>query len=59
MDKPDQDDFEFWSPAEDREERCLFGRRVSPKHIYSVCNCSIGIADIVSSQNSRCRMLRR
>ena len=28
LEHPDQDDFEFWSPAEEREERCLFGRRV-------------------------------
>lgn len=23
------DDFELWSPSEGRQERCLFGRRVS------------------------------
>ncbi|KAH8091689.1 hypothetical protein BXZ70DRAFT_898700, partial [Cristinia sonorae] len=28
-----QDDFELWSPSEERTERCLFGRRVSvPSH---------------------------
>lgn len=25
---PGNDDFELWSPSEEREERCLFGRQV-------------------------------
>lgn len=25
---PNKDDFELWSPSEEREERCLFGRQV-------------------------------
>lgn len=25
----DLDDFELWGPSEERQERCLFGRRVS------------------------------
>ena len=28
VDKPSQGDFEFWSPSEEREEQCLFGRQV-------------------------------
>lgn len=28
LEDPGHDDFEFWSPSEEREERCLFGRRV-------------------------------
>lgn len=27
-DNPSQDDFELWSPSEEREEQCLFGRQV-------------------------------
>lgn len=28
MDDPNHDDFELWSPAEVRDEQCLFGRQV-------------------------------
>ena len=28
MSDPQHDDFELWSPSEEREERCLFGRQV-------------------------------
>ena len=28
-DDPNEDDFELWSPAENRDEPCLFGRQVS------------------------------
>ena len=28
------DDFELWSPSEEREERCLFGRQVSIDVVY-------------------------
>jgi hypothetical protein len=28
LDNPGNDDFELWSPSEEREERCLFGRQV-------------------------------
>lgn len=28
IDDPAHDDFELWSPSEEREERCLFGRQV-------------------------------
>ena len=28
-DDPAHDDFELWSPSEERTERCLFGRQVS------------------------------
>lgn len=30
MDDPNHDDFELWSPAEVRDETCLFGRQVCP-----------------------------
>ncbi|KAJ7281966.1 vacuolar protein sorting/targeting protein 10 [Mycena rebaudengoi] len=29
LDNPGNDDFELWSPSEEREERCLFGRQPS------------------------------
>ena len=29
-DDPVNDDFELWSPSEEREEQCLFGRQVRP-----------------------------
>ena len=28
LEDPGKDDFELWSPSEEREERCLFGRQV-------------------------------
>lgn len=28
-----EDDFELWSPSEQREEQCLFGRKVSDVNI--------------------------
>ena len=28
LNDPGKDDFELWSPSEEREERCLFGRQV-------------------------------
>ena len=28
VDDPGHDDFELWSPSEERTERCLFGRQV-------------------------------
>ena len=29
LEDPGKDDFELWSPSEEREERCLFGKQVS------------------------------
>ena len=29
IEDPGHDDFELWSPSEERAERCLFGRQVS------------------------------
>ena len=31
LEDPGKDDFELWSPSEEREERCLFGRQV---HVF-------------------------
>lgn len=28
LSNPNGDDFELWSPSEEREEQCLFGRQV-------------------------------
>ncbi len=32
MEDPGHDDFELWSPSEERAERCLFGRQVNKPH---------------------------
>lgn len=34
VEDPGRDDFELWSPSEERSERCLFGRQVS---FHSLC----------------------
>lgn len=31
---PGHDDFELWSPSEERNERCLFGRQV--RYLYKL-----------------------
>lgn len=33
-DDPNNDDFELWSPSEEREERCLFGRQVRSARVH-------------------------
>ena len=33
---PVNDDFELWSPSEEREEQCLFGHQVRPYSAYTV-----------------------
>ncbi len=36
IEDPGHDDFELWSPSEERAERCLFGRQVNkPYHTLS------------------------
>jgi hypothetical protein len=32
IEDPGHDDFEMWSPSEERAERCLFGRQVNKSH---------------------------
>jgi hypothetical protein len=32
IEDPGHDDFELWSPSEERAERCLFGRQVNKSH---------------------------
>ncbi|KAG8983213.1 vacuolar protein sorting/targeting protein PEP1, partial [Tulasnella sp. 427] len=41
-DDPQQDDFELWSPSEEREERCLFGRQTLYHRRARDRNCYIG-----------------
>lgn len=59
---PANDDFELWSPSEEREERCLFGRQVCPSGTRSIradedCRRSftaeLGIACATSASDSR------
>ncbi|EJD41407.1 Oligoxyloglucan reducing end-specific cellobiohydrolase [Auricularia subglabra TFB-10046 SS5] len=42
LDSPTTDDFELWSPSEEREERCLFGRRVLYHRRIRDRNCFVG-----------------
>ncbi|EJC99110.1 signal sequence binding protein [Fomitiporia mediterranea MF3/22] len=39
---PGQDDFEWWSPAEQRQERCLFGRQTLYHRRIRDRNCYVG-----------------
>ncbi|QRV73806.1 vacuolar protein sorting-associated protein [Ceratobasidium sp. AG-Ba] len=41
-DHPERDDFELWSPSEEREERCLFGRQVLYHRRLRDRNCYVG-----------------
>ncbi|KAL4245130.1 Vacuolar protein sorting/targeting protein 10 [Abortiporus biennis] len=40
--KSEQDDFELWSPSEERTERCLFGRRTLYHRRRRNANCIVG-----------------
>ncbi|KAI5121770.1 hypothetical protein M0805_009581 [Coniferiporia weirii] len=42
LENPVNDDFEYWSPAEEREERCLFGRQTLYHRRIRNRNCYIG-----------------
>ena len=33
IEDPGHDDFELWSPSEERADRCLFGRQVNKSHL--------------------------
>lgn len=39
---PARDDFELWSPSEEREERCLFGRQTRYHRRIRDHNCYVG-----------------
>ena len=36
IEDPEHDDFELWSPSEERAERCLFGRQVNQSHVFPI-----------------------
>lgn len=40
--EPGHDDFELWSPAEEREEQCLFGRRTLYHRRKREIECAVG-----------------
>ncbi|KZO92920.1 Oligoxyloglucan reducing end-specific cellobiohydrolase [Calocera viscosa TUFC12733] len=42
IDDPNNDDFELWSPSEEREEQCLFGRQVAYYRRLRDKSCYIG-----------------
>lgn len=41
-DDPNNDDFELWSPSENRQEECLFGRQVLYRRRIRTADCYIG-----------------
>lgn len=41
-DDPGHDDFELWSPSEERAERCLFGRQTLYHRRIREANCVVG-----------------
>ncbi|KAE9396840.1 Oligoxyloglucan reducing end-specific cellobiohydrolase [Gymnopus androsaceus JB14] len=42
VEDPAHDDFELWSPSEDRAERCLFGRQTLYHRRLREANCIVG-----------------
>ena len=57
IEDPGHDDFELWSPSEERAERCLFGRQVNQSlHVlrnltadfFRPCIIAVGATVIVS-----------
>ncbi|GLB41498.1 putative functions as a sorting receptor in the Golgi compartment required for the intracellular sorting and delivery of soluble vacuolar proteins, like carboxypeptidase Y (CPY) and proteinase A [Lyophyllum shimeji] len=42
VEDPAHDDFELWSPSEEREERCLFGRQTLYHRRVRTANCVVG-----------------
>lgn len=42
---PSHDDFELWSPSEEREEQCLFGTRTFYYRRNRDANCFVGTMD--------------
>ena len=51
---PGFDDFEMWSPSEERSEKCLFGRQVS---MFCCFRCYVADGDLldsIPSQSAQC-----
>lgn len=42
MNDPNNDDFELWSPSEERDEKCLFGRQTQYHRRVRKADCYIG-----------------
>ncbi|KAJ7113669.1 vacuolar protein sorting/targeting protein 10 [Mycena crocata] len=42
VENPGQDDFELWSPSEERQEQCLFGRQTLYHRRVRNTNCVVG-----------------
>jgi len=45
LEDPSHDDFELWSPSEEREEQCLFGRQTLYRRRIRDAKCYIGQLD--------------
>ena len=62
IEDPGHDDFELWSPSEERAERCLFGRQVNQPHVFPhppTLVIHIFFADFVPSSKARSQLCRR
>ncbi|KAF9497875.1 vacuolar protein sorting/targeting protein 10 [Pleurotus eryngii] len=50
VEDPGKDDFELWSPSEERQERCLFGRQTLYHRRVRDVNCVVGKQPKVASR---------
>jgi hypothetical protein len=53
VEDPGHDDFELWSPSEERSERCLFGRQVQRAALPINPSILTLLIDTVSSAEAR------
>lgn len=53
LEDPGKDDFELWSPSEEREERCLFGRQVFISMVIRPGFSLSSLADSLPPQGQR------
>ena len=68
LEDPGKDDFELWSPSEEREERCLFGRQVSLRYkshpaafltlAFDRLSITVGLGTVTASSETNRRPLR-
>lgn len=56
LDDPNNDDFELWSPAENRDEKCMFGRQTLYHRRLRDADCYIGanLANAKIERNCTC-----
>ncbi|KAI0738712.1 Oligoxyloglucan reducing end-specific cellobiohydrolase [Daedaleopsis nitida] len=59
VDEPNNDDFELWSPSENRDDICLFGRRTFYHRRRRDRNCIVGSqerAKVKTVENCQCKI---